>query len=103
MSGHNSLPSGHSITIFTILTVLLFALMPQKPPYKILMFLLMVVAGFLLAFTRVGVGRIIRLMLVGAALLGIYRALQVFLSVGNIKSGLGSTIKNTIRLLFYYF
>lgn len=56
LSGHNSLPSGHSMTIFTILTVLLFALMPQKLPYKVLMFLLMVVAGFLLAFTRVGVG-----------------------------------------------
>ncbi|HRP34200.1 MAG TPA: phosphatase PAP2 family protein [Agriterribacter sp.] len=56
LSGHNSLPSGHSMTIFTILTVLFFALMPQKLPYKMLMFLLMVVAGFLLAFTRVGVG-----------------------------------------------
>lgn len=56
LSGHNSLPSGHSMTIFTILTVLLFAFMPQKLPYKVLMFLLMVVAGFLLAFTRVGVG-----------------------------------------------
>ena len=56
LSGHNSLPSGHSMTIFTILTVLFFALMPQKLPYKVLMFLLMVVAGFLLAFTRVGVG-----------------------------------------------
>lgn len=28
--GNNSLPSGHSITIFTVFTILLFALMPKK-------------------------------------------------------------------------
>lgn len=30
LTGHNSLPSGHSITIFTILTVLLFSFMPKN-------------------------------------------------------------------------
>lgn len=34
--GHNSLPSGHSITVFTILTVLLYAFLPKKLNYKIL-------------------------------------------------------------------
>ncbi len=56
LSGNNSLPSGHSITVFTILTVLLFAFMPQKLTYKMLWSFLVVIIGFILAFTRVGVG-----------------------------------------------
>lgn len=56
LPGHNSLPSGHSITIFTTLTVLLFAFLPQKKMQRILWMLLFVCTGLLLAFTRVGVG-----------------------------------------------
>ncbi|MBZ4188905.1 phosphatase PAP2 family protein [Niabella beijingensis] len=56
LSGFNSLPSGHSITIFTILTVLLFAFTPQKLKYKILFFLSVIIIGLVLVFTRVGVG-----------------------------------------------
>jgi membrane-associated phospholipid phosphatase len=54
--GHASLPSGHSITVFTTLTVLLFALMPEKLKYKILWFFFIICAGLIIAFTRVGVG-----------------------------------------------
>ncbi len=54
--GANSLPSGHSITLFTVLTVLLFAFMPKKITYKTIWFLFVVIAGLILAFTRVGVG-----------------------------------------------
>lgn len=57
LSGHTkSLPSGHSITIFTILTVLLFAYMPRELKYKILWVFLIILAGLVLAFTRVGIG-----------------------------------------------
>jgi membrane-associated phospholipid phosphatase len=56
LPGHNSLPSGHSITIFTTLTILLFAFMPQKFPKRLLWVLFIVSAGLMLAFTRVGVG-----------------------------------------------
>ena len=56
LSGHNSLPSGHSVTIFTILTVLLFAFVPRKLPYKILWFFIIISTGMILVFTRVGVG-----------------------------------------------
>lgn len=56
LSGRNSLPSGHSITIFTVLTALVFAFMPHKLKYKILWFTLIVTIGLILAFTRVGVG-----------------------------------------------
>jgi membrane-associated phospholipid phosphatase len=54
--GHASLPSGHSITIFTTFTVLLFAFMPEKLPYKILWVLFTIITGLIVAFTRIGVG-----------------------------------------------
>lgn len=56
LTGSNSLPSGHSITVFTILTTLLWAFMPQKMRYKALWYSAVIVIGLILAFTRVGVG-----------------------------------------------
>lgn len=56
LPGFSSLPSGHSITVFTILTVLLFAFMPKKTNYKILWVFFLISIGFILVFTRVGVG-----------------------------------------------
>jgi len=56
ISGHNSLPSGHSVTIFTILTVLLFAFMPKKGNNKLLWFFLVITPALIISFTRVGVG-----------------------------------------------
>lgn len=56
LSGHNSLPSGHSITIFTVLTVLLFAFMPKKVSYKTVWSVFIISTGLILAFSRVGVG-----------------------------------------------
>lgn len=56
LSGHNSLPSGHAITVFAVLTVLLFAFMPQKLTYKILWFFFIIITGLILVFTRVGIG-----------------------------------------------
>lgn len=56
LSGFNSFPSGHSITVFTVLTVLLFAFTSQRRTYKITGFLFVIIIGLLLAFTRVGVG-----------------------------------------------
>ncbi|WP_353162280.1 phosphatase PAP2 family protein [Myroides odoratus] len=56
LSGSTSFPSGHAITVFTVLTVLLFALSPQNKKYKIPYFIVMIVLGLLFAFTRVAVG-----------------------------------------------
>ena len=56
LPGFSSLPSGHSITVFTILTVLLFAFMPKKLHYKILWVLIVISIGLMLVSTRVGVG-----------------------------------------------
>jgi membrane-associated phospholipid phosphatase len=55
-SGFASLPSGHSITIFTTLTVLLFAFMPKILNYKILWSFFIVTIGLIMVFSRVGVG-----------------------------------------------
>lgn len=54
--GHASLPSGHSITVFTTLTILLFGFMPGKLTDKILWVLAVIITGLIIAFTRVGVG-----------------------------------------------
>ncbi|MDI1316579.1 phosphatase PAP2 family protein [Flavobacterium sp.] len=54
--GFASLPSGHSITVFTTLTVLLFAFMPKMLKYKILWIFTIIILGLAIAFTRVGVG-----------------------------------------------
>lgn len=54
--GFSSLPSGHSITIFTVITVLMFGFMPKDFIKKMFWFLLIILLGFTAAFTRVGVG-----------------------------------------------
>lgn len=54
LTGHNSLPSGHSITVFTILTVILFSFVPRK--HKIIWVSFMFITGLILVSTRVGVG-----------------------------------------------
>ncbi|KQO24890.1 phosphatase PAP2 family protein [Flavobacterium aquidurense] len=56
LSGNNSVPSGHSITVFTALTLLLFAFMPRKLKLKIIWSSFIVITGLILVFTRVGVG-----------------------------------------------
>lgn len=52
----SSLPSGHAITVFTILTVLLFSFMPRDLKHKISWIFLIIIIGLILAFTRVGIG-----------------------------------------------
>jgi len=56
LSGKTSLPSGHAITVFTVFTVLLFAFMPKYQKLKSLWYLLFMISGLILVFTRVGVG-----------------------------------------------
>lgn len=52
----SSLPSGHAITIFTVLTILMFGLMPKKMGSKFLWFVSFTIIGLMLAFTRVAIG-----------------------------------------------
>lgn len=56
LTGHNSLPSGHSITIFTALSIVMFAFMPSKLKNKIVWCSFFVLTGIMLIFTRVAVG-----------------------------------------------
>ncbi|MDY3537878.1 phosphatase PAP2 family protein [Riemerella anatipestifer] len=56
LTGHSSLPSGHSITVFTILTVLMFSFMPRNLIYKMLWSFFIIIMGLMLVSTRVGVG-----------------------------------------------
>lgn len=81
LSGANSLPSGHSITVFTVLTVLLFAFMPKKLKYKIVWPLLIVITGLMLAFTRVGVGAHYPMDVIAGCIIGyISGVLGIFIS-----------------------
>ncbi|MBW1658621.1 phosphatase PAP2 family protein [Flavobacterium plurextorum] len=56
LSGYNSLPSGHSITIFTALSILMFAFMPARLRNRIVWCVLIVAAGLGLILTRVALG-----------------------------------------------
>ncbi len=56
ISGHTSLPSGHSIVTFIVVTVVLIAFMPNKNRHKIIWFFLMLSLGSLVVLSRVGVG-----------------------------------------------
>ncbi|MDO4228386.1 MAG: phosphatase PAP2 family protein [Capnocytophaga sp.] len=54
--GFSSFPSGHSITVFTTLGVLLIAFLPKSLIKRCLYVIFLIVLGLILAFTRVAVG-----------------------------------------------
>ncbi|WP_228425019.1 phosphatase PAP2 family protein [Chryseobacterium culicis] len=81
LSGSNSLPSGHSVTIFTVLTILLFAFSPQRIGYKCIYFFTSITVGLIAAFTRVAVGAHYPLDVIFGAILGyICGLLGIFIS-----------------------
>lgn len=56
LSGATSLPSGHSISIFIVITTLLYAFMPTRLIYKFFWYVFFISTGLFIAFSRVGVG-----------------------------------------------
>ena len=56
LGGYKSMPSGHSITTFSIITILLIAFMPKKVNHKIILSFSIILIGLIIAFSRVGVG-----------------------------------------------
>lgn len=56
LSGHTSLPSGHSITIFFVITIILFAFMPSKKINQFIWSFFLIILGLFIALSRVGVG-----------------------------------------------
>jgi membrane-associated phospholipid phosphatase len=92
LPGFSSLPSGHSITIFTTLTIIMFAFMPKKLHYKILWCFTLVFFGLLVAFIRVGVGAHYPLDVIFGCTIGFLTALIGILITQ--KSNLFSWIEN---------
>ncbi|WNM18177.1 phosphatase PAP2 family protein [Flavobacterium capsici] len=94
MPGFSSFPSGHTITTFSILIVLLFSFMPKKYLSKALWCIGILALGYMIAFTRVGVGAhhpldVISGSAIGylSALIGIFitRKYNIWAWVGNQK------------------
>lgn len=86
LAGFTSLPSGHSITTFTVVTVVLFAFMPKEFKSKIAWVICILTLGLVIAFSRVGVGAHYPLdVIIGSAL-------------GYISALLGIFINNKVNL-----
>lgn len=87
LSGRTSLPSGHSITEFMVITILLYAFMPKKSFYKIAWSLVFLTLGLIIAFSRVGVGAHYPFdVIIGSA-------------IGYIAAIIGIKINNNLRWL----
>jgi membrane-associated phospholipid phosphatase len=85
--GFSSLPSGHSITTFTILTVLMFAFMPKKIGYKILWLILLIGIGLIIVFSRVGVGAHFPIDVITGSIIGFISGLIGIFVCKNYKIG----------------
>ncbi len=72
LTGHNSLPSGHSITVFTLLTVIFIAFLPKNTLNKVGWGLMFLFISFFIALSRVGVGAHYPLDVVAGAIVGIF-------------------------------
>ena len=83
--GFNSLPSGHSITVFTTISIVMFAFMPNKITNKILWSSIIVIFGLFIAFIRVGVGAHFPLDVVIGCIIGYISALIGILISVNYK------------------
>lgn len=79
--GYSSMPSGHSITIFTALSVLAFAFTPKELSKKLLYYPTLLAMGLIFALSRVGVGAHYPLdVLIGSSLGMLSAILGVFFS-----------------------
>ncbi len=88
LRGENSLPSGHSMTIFIVVVLLLFAFMPQKNKvYQIIWTIWGLLVGLLIASSRIGVGAHYPLDVIAGA------------SIGYILAVIGIWIANSRGLI----
>ena len=89
LSGHTSLPSGHSITTFTIITLLMFAFMPKNNKSKVLWSFFILTLGFVFALSRVAVGA--------------HYPIDVIIGciIGYISTVLGIVINNNVNWFFW--
>lgn len=94
LAGHHSLPSGHTITIFTTFTILLYAFMPAALLKRVLWYFLIFAISYIVAFSRVGVGAHYPLDVVSGSITGYFcglsgillnQKLKVWTWIGNKK------------------
>jgi len=79
--GFSSLPSGHALTMITVLTILMFGFMPKRQINKVLYKIIFLIIGLILISTRVGVGAHYPLDVVIGGLIGYICALiGIFIS-----------------------
>lgn len=91
LKGHTSLPSGHSIATFVVVTTLLFAFKPTNKYARIVWYIAVLAIGLGIAFTRVGVGAHYPLDVIIGSILG-YMLTILGISINN-KWHLWSWIK----------
>ncbi|MFP7654257.1 phosphatase PAP2 family protein [Chryseobacterium proteolyticum] len=101
--GNNSLPSGHAITVFTVLTVLLWALLPKNTTRRIIWITLMVGIGTLLSLSRVGVGAHHLLDVMIGSIIGYLSGISGILISRNLKIGIWIDNKKFYSLLIILF
>jgi membrane-associated phospholipid phosphatase len=92
LTGSTSLPSGHTIATFIVITIVLLAFMPKKAVSKILWTLLVLALGYVIAFSRVGVGAHYPFDVLIGSVLGCVSAILGIIINNNINWG--SRLKN---------
>lgn len=88
--GNASLPSGHSMTTFFVITTVLFSFMPKKKTDRIFWSLSLFILATIAAFSRVGVGAHYPLDVVSGSI------------IGYIMAILGITINHKIKWLRWF-
>lgn len=88
LTGKTSLPSGHSIATFIVITILLFAFMPKKNLHKTIWSFFIIALGFFITFSRVGVGAHYPLDVIIGSTIGFIVAL-IGIKISNIKHFFG--------------
>jgi membrane-associated phospholipid phosphatase len=72
---HTSLPSGHAMTAFMVISILLYAFMPKKMSSRIIWTTLLITIGLIIGFSRVAVGAHYPLDVVVGCILGYIMAI----------------------------
>ena len=99
LSGNTSLPSGHSIAAFTIMTLIFYAFKPLKVKFKVLWVFFIFILALIIVFTRIGVGAHYPLDVIIGSIIGYTAAiLGVFV---NTKYATWSFIENKKHYPFF--
>lgn len=101
--GNNSLPSGHAITVFTVLTVLLLALAPKKNTRKIMWIMLIIGMGLLFSLSRIGVGAHYLLDIVIGSIIGYISGISGIILNRYCKIWIWTGMKQYYLLLIFVF